>query len=192
MPENIWTESQFPLDENHGVDHEMGVTFPVLVDWSDPQESPTQAVARLNIEVVEKDVLLRGFQDDAAYLHGFKILPPEAEHAVRGAREIVHHRCGTVVGTLVPTEARLGRLMEAAVAHECTAEALLYATKEGKFLAERAISLLDGADAASCSPEYLRALTELICDVTALAERKQEVAEFLWGTAKTWGDCPEI
>lgn len=46
------TEDQFPLDNEQGELPNLPETFPVIVNWHDPIESPTQAIIRLNNEVM--------------------------------------------------------------------------------------------------------------------------------------------
>lgn len=130
-------------------------------------------------------------------MSGFKIVSADQTadyHAgyARGVRAVVHIRCGTVVGALPAVDFALGRLVQIACDHDCTAEALVYATAEGSLTAKRAIGLLHGSDAETCSPEYLRALVEMVSDVAAVADRKEEVADFLWATADTTGDRPRF
>jgi hypothetical protein len=184
----VFTERQFPLDEGFDPLPD-GTPFAVLVEgWTDQSESPSQAIIRLNREVLD----VRAQQVDAAFneLHGFTIEPPD-QH---GARDVRHTACeGKVVSIGSAARYGLGRLVDAARQHDCTAEARVYAVPEAKMMAQRAISLLRGADGQTTSAEYLRALTELVTDLAGLPpERKDEVAAFLWATAATHGDRPTI
>jgi hypothetical protein len=184
----VFTERQFPLD-THPDPLPDGTPFAVLVEgWTDQSESPTGAIIRLNTEVLD----IRAQQVDAAFtqLHGFTIEPPD-QH---GARDVRHTACDTEVAS-IGSAARygLGRLVDVARQHDCTAEARVYAVPEAKALAQRAIGLLAGADGQATSAEYLRALTELVTDAAGLpSERKDEVAMFLWATAATHGDRPTL
>ena len=51
---------------------------------------------------------------------------------------------------------------------------------------EAASSLLDGADPEDVNPEYVRALAELVCDLSRTSmDDKESVAEMLWERSKS-------
>lgn len=195
----IYTEDQFPLnDDPFPIEYypEDESSFLVLVDWGDVEESPTQAVTRLNQEAMEyierhadAERALRRRVDADAALEQYVIASPDQADA---NRRLVHNECGRSIGVLTGDPTVLSQIMERVRAHDCTAAALIAAKDNARVMAGRAVGLLDGSDETT-DPEYLRALTEMVYEAAGLpSERKQEVAAYLWEQASTTGECPTI
>lgn len=200
----IYTEDMFPLNEEPAPGRawpedwypENEESFPVLVDWHDVEESPSQAVVRLNDEVLEKarDVdrlhrKLRSATGVLAALNEFEV-ETAGENPVRRVR---HRRCDTFVAGLPnPSAFLMGDVITILRDHDCSIAARIAANDNARAMTGRAVALLDGSD-ETMDAEYLRALTEMVYEAAGLPqERKQEVAAYLWEQASTTGECPTI
>jgi len=198
-PTHIYTEDQFPLDEQaeESMVPDDGETFPVLVQWHDVQESPSQAVGRLNAEAMEQagqaaDALRAKviFQQRIDRMAEFELHRPEDR---KDRTNLVHRACGHIVGTIADTNftTALDTLYERTVAHDCTITGLVqHATPGVQQLASRLLNLLEGRSTETVTRGYLVALTDLLWEALELpVERRRDVAEYLWDSAGP-GDMP--
>lgn len=199
MRTHVYTEEQYPLDEqaDESMVPEDGTTFRVLVQWHDVQESPSQAVGRLNAEVGEQaaqaaaeqraKVLLQKRIDRMAQ---FVLHRPDTSKPDR--TNLVHTPCGRAVAVVADTTftTPLDTLYERTVGHTCAIDELVRNSVGAVQASARKVrALLSDRSADTVDEGYLVALVDLLwVDLELPPERRRDVAAYLWNENE--GDMP--